>query len=307
MQTDKSNQGGRELEATAAAAGTKQMTSAAGDGTDTRIGDFVSHYRIESRLGAGGMGQVFLAEDVALGRNVALKILPDSFSPALRERLFREAWASARVQHPAIATFYEAGEADGVAFVAMEYVDGWTLKDEIEKGPIPTQRAVTLISRLLESLAHAHSAEILHRDIKPANIMCTKGDGAKLLDFGLARHAEQLDGSSNHSKTELPADAVCEETLEFAPDTSASGSRQLDSLDGLTRHGAILGTLGYMSPEQLSGSAVDVRTDIFAVGAVLHEMLAGQPAFPVPRRVSGCMPRCERRRLESTSAKSRTP
>jgi serine/threonine protein kinase len=200
--------------------------------TDDRwSGRTISHYRIERKLGAGGMGQVFLATDVALGRPAALKILPDAFSPALRERLFREAWASARLQHPAIATFFEAGESDDVAFIAMEYVAGRTLRDEIGTGPISFDRAISLVCCLLEALSHAHAAEILHRDIKPANIMCTESGAAKLLDFGLAKHAVGSKPASTDARvaattTAKPSRLARDEATElYLPDLAQIGSQ----------------------------------------------------------------------------------
>jgi serine/threonine protein kinase/tetratricopeptide (TPR) repeat protein len=255
-------------------------------GESSPVGRSISHYRIERQLGAGGMGRVYLATDVALGRPAALKILPDSFTPTLRDRLFREAWASARLQHPAIATFYEAGEADGVAFVAMEYVAGRTLHEQLVGGPIAFDRAVTLICCILEALAHAHAAEILHRDIKPANIMCTGGGAAKLLDFGLAKHAVMDSGESALQVQEVsdlnsPDSGVTAETETIIwTDGAPWEQRREDTQTDLTQAGTILGTIGYMSPEQLSGAPVDARTDIFAVGAVLYETLTGRPAFP---------------------------
>ena len=215
------------------------------------IGRTLSHYLLEARLGAGGMGEVYRARDLALGRVVAVKVLPAGFGDALRDRLVREAQASARLQHPAIATFYEAGEADGTAFIAMEYVAGRTLRELLKAGPLAPDRAVALVCSLLEALAHAHAAGILHRDIKPENIIVDNEWRAKLLDFGLASFL--LVG-------EDPGAAL----------TAAA----------LTGVGTIVGTVGYMSPEQIRGERVDARTDVFAAGAVLYEALGGRPAFP---------------------------
>lgn len=271
-------------EQTKTCAADKSDSQASLSSGDRDVGRSICHYRIERKLGVGGMGEVYLATDVALGRQVALKVLPESYSPSLRERLLREAWASARLQHPAIATFYEAGEADGVAFIAMEYVAGRTLRDELDTGPIAFDRAVTMVCCILEALSHAHAAEILHRDIKPANIMCTEDGAAKLLDFGLAKHAvmdrtesKLRSGGINAADAVFP---VAEETHVYAPESTLSQWKQLDSIGDLTEFGTVLGTLGYMSPEQLRGEPVDARTDIFAVGAVLYETLTGRPAFP---------------------------
>src|SRR5262249_18810559 len=149
------------------------------------IGHRVSHYRIESRLGKGGMGEVYLARDLALGRLAALKLLPGSFDAGLRRRLLREADAARRLQHPGIATYFEGGEVDGTAFVATEYVEGETLRSRLARGAMAPADALPLASGLLEALCHAHAAGIIHRDIKPENIMVTGATTAKLLDFGL--------------------------------------------------------------------------------------------------------------------------
>jgi len=214
------------------------------------LGRTLSHYRVEKRLGAGGMGEVFLARDLALGRMAAVKVLSASLTPEARARLFREAQACARLQHPAIATFFEAGEADGVAFLAMEFVAGETLRDRLRRGPLSLAEALSISGALLEALGHAHAAGVLHRDIKPENIMVTGDHLAKLLDFGIARLQE--------------SDAESEAATEI----------------GLTQPGAVIGTLGYMSPEQLKAEPLDERTDLFSFGAVFYEMLAGRPAFP---------------------------
>jgi serine/threonine-protein kinase len=211
----------------------------------------LSHYRIERRLGAGGMGEVWLAEDLALGRPAALKLLPQGFDPELRRRLLREAEASGRLQHPAIATFFESGEHEGIAFIAMEYVAGESLRARLAGGPLPEDTATAIASGLLEALGHAHAAGVLHRDLKPENVQVVGECQVKLLDFGLARH---LLATHAVSRTHT----------------------------ALTEAGAVVGTFGYMAPEQLSGGSVDARTDLFALGAVLYEMLAGAPAFPGP-------------------------
>jgi len=205
----------------------------------------IAHYEIEERLGQGGMGEVFRARDLALGRTVAIKVLPASFSDDLKSRLLQEAEAARRLQHPGIATFFEAGEDHGTAFIAMEHVSGNTLRARLREGALPRAEALAVASGLLEALGHAHHAGIVHRDIKPENIMLAQDGAAKLLDFGLA-------------VTSLLDDATRTK---------------------LTATGAIVGTPGYMAPEQLNGEAVDARTDLFAVGAVLYEMIAGRPAF----------------------------
>jgi serine/threonine protein kinase len=155
------------------------------------IGRTLSHYLIEQRLGAGGMGTVYLARDLALGRPAAVKVVTDVLDDSLRQRLLREADASARLQHPAIATFYESGEADDVAFIAMEYVRGRTLRERLGGGPLPVNEVLAIGAALLEALNHAHAAGILHRDIKPENVMLADTGAPKLLDFGLARRARE--------------------------------------------------------------------------------------------------------------------
>ena len=209
----------------------------------------LSHYRIESRLGEGGMGVVYLARDLALGRSAALKVVANHVDADLKDRFLREADASARLQHPAIATFYESSQADGQAFIAMEYVRGRTLRELLNGGALPPRTAIAIASTVLEALNHAHAARILHRDIKPENIIVTADGAPKLLDFGLAR---ALGGT--------------------APKTDTT----VANLTG----GRILGTVGYMSPEQLRGEELDAASDLFALGTVLYEMASGRPAFP---------------------------
>lgn len=213
------------------------------------IGRTLSHYRLESRLGAGGMGSVYRTRDLALGRDVALKVVTNEYDPSLRERLLREAETGARLQHPVIATFFESGESEGTAFIAMEYVRGWTLRDRLGGGPLEPDRALAIACALLEALHHAHTLGILHRDIKPENVMLTESGTPKLLDFGLARALRSPDPAHDETLVDLTG-------------------------------GRIAGTPGYMSPEQLNGTDLDARSDIFALGALLYELLAGRPAFP---------------------------
>lgn len=212
------------------------------------IGRTLAHYRIDQRLGAGGMGAVYLARDLALGRPVAIKVVGSDLDPSLRERLLREAAACARLQHPAIATFYESGETPEGAFIAMEYVRGATLRDRLAAGPLPLRDALAIAAALLEALNHAHAAGIVHRDIKPENIMLPREGPPKLLDFGLAR---------------------------FGADAQAGAA----TATNLTA-GRLLGTFGYMAPEQITTDDVDGRADLFAVGAVVYEMISGRAAFP---------------------------
>ena len=216
--------------------------------TPHRAGSRVSHYRIESFIGAGGMGSVYRAHDVALGRPAALKMLPATFSPSLQKRLRDEADACAQLQHPNIATYFESGGSAEGSFIAMELVDGETLRAALRAGPLPVEQAIGVACCLLEALSHAHSVGILHRDIKPENVMITGPSSAKLLDFGLAQHFV-IEPSSDAQTADLPSEAV-------------------------------VGTIGYMSPEQIANAHLDERSDLFQVGAVLYEALGGVPAFP---------------------------
>jgi TolB-like protein/Tfp pilus assembly protein PilF/predicted Ser/Thr protein kinase len=218
--------------------------------TGSLVGRRLTHYLVERRIGEGGMGEVYLARDLALGRNAALKVLRPDLAGDLPERLRREAHAFARLQHPWIATFYEADEADGVSFLAMEYVAGETLRERLRQGPLRPEHALAVASCLLEALAHAHAAGILHRDLKPENVVAVGSDAAKLLDFGIA--ARWSDGAAGV----LPG-----ATLTEWGDSTA-------------------GTAGYSAPEQLRGLPVDARADIFSAGAVLYEAATGRPAFP---------------------------
>ncbi len=215
-------------------------------------GEMLGHYEVVEWLGAGGMGEVFRVRDVALGRSAALKRLPTRFTSELRRRLLLEAEASAKLQHPAIATFYETGEWQGEAFIAMEFVAGDTLRARLNAGALPIEEALRVARCLLEALEHAHAAGVIHCDIKPENIMVTGPGAAKLLDFGLAR---QLFASGATPPTAGPRGAM-----------RGSAAR-------------IAGTLGYMAPEQLRGEVLDVRTDVFQVALVLYEMLCGRRAL----------------------------
>jgi serine/threonine protein kinase/tetratricopeptide (TPR) repeat protein len=220
-----------------------------------RAGRVLGHYRLGSILGEGGMGEVYQAEDLALGRVVAVKLLRNGVQDHLRERLRKESEACARLEHPAIATFYEYGQTDGLDFLAMEYVAGETLRSLTDSGSMPGKIAIDLTCMLLEGLVHAHASGIVHRDIKPENVIVTAGGIPKLLDFGIAKEL-------------------------FLPPSAGQTYDTETIVPGLTAHGTIMGSPGYMSPEQLRGEAVDERTDIFSLGAVLYEMLAGEPAFP---------------------------
>ncbi len=212
-------------------------------------------YEIIAQLGAGGMGEVYQARDTRLERTVAIKILPAQLSddPTRRQRFEREAKTISSLNHPHICTLYDIGRQDGVDFIVMEYVEGVTLVARLEKGPLPTAEVLEYGIQLASALDKAHRSGVTHRDLKPGNIMLTKS-GAKLLDFGLAKAAPPLTGGATLTNVAAHADPV-------------------------TREGAVVGTVPYMSPEQVEGKEVDARSDIFSLGAVLYEMVTGGRAF----------------------------
>jgi serine/threonine-protein kinase len=222
-------------------------------------GDVLGPYRIEALLGVGGMGEVYRARDTRLGRDAALKVIAPRLlgDPSLRRRFEIEARAASVLNHPAIVTIYDVGEADGTSWIAMEWIEGRTLRQLLSEGALPLGRVLAIARQIAEGLAAAHAKGIVHRDLKPENIMLRADGGAKILDFGLAR--QTLVQTMEQSNSQM--------------DTAAALGR------AATLEGAIFGTIGYMSPEQASGRAVDFHSDQFSFGLILYEMLAGRRAF----------------------------
>ena len=216
------------------------------------IGRTLSHYEIIGQLGAGGMGVVYRANDTLLQRAVALKVLPaDAMADESRQRRFlQEARAASALNHPHIVTIYDVIHEDGVYAIVMELIDGTSLQELVERGPVPVQQAVSIARQIADALAVAHAAGIVHRDLKPANVLVTPRGHAKVLDFGIAK-LDPIYGTGTESNTRT----------------------------ALTMMGTVVGTAAYMSPEQARGEPVDARTDVFSLGVVLYEMLSGRSPF----------------------------
>lgn len=235
---------GAFLESPAWAAAPELLSESAAE--NSLAGRLIGPYRVREEVGRGGMGVVYAAEDVRLGRVVALKMLPPAFSrdAVARERLAREARAAAALSHPAIATIYALEDIDGDLFIASELVEGSTLRAALAAGPLPRERRLDTLIQIAEALCAAHRHGIVHRDLKPENVLCTADGRVKVVDFGIARHLT-------------------------VPEATA----------GLTLTGAQLGTPGYMAPEQLRGRPIDARADIFAFGVMAYELATGTHPF----------------------------
>src|SRR5262245_49393316 len=220
------------------------------------IGQQLGSYEITALLGKGGMGEVYRARDLKLKRDVAIKILPDEFSRDANRvsRFQREAEVLASLNHPNIAAIYDVQEANDSRFLVLELVEGETLADRLERGPIPIDQALRIAKNICEALEAAHEKGVIHRDLKPGNVNITPDDKVKVLDFGLAK---ALDGSASGV------------AMSNSPTLTLAG----------TSAGVILGTAAYMSPEQARGRASDQRSDVFSFGCVLFEMLTGRQAF----------------------------
>src|SRR6202795_4543483 len=218
-------------------------------------GQKIGPYEVSGQIGAGGMGEVYKARDPRLGRDVAIKVLPSSFSSDSDrlQRVAQEARAAAALNHPNILAIFDIGEDKGAPYVVSELLEGETLRDRLRSGALSIRKAIDFALQIAHGLAAAHDKGIVHRDLKPENLFVTKEGRVKILDFGLAKLTQTESGSG--PQTNLP--------------TATAG----------TEPGVVMGTLGYMSPEQIKGKPADARSDLFSFGAILYEMLSGKRAF----------------------------
>ena len=233
-------------------------------------------YDVLSPLGAGGMGEVYLARDTRLERTVAIKILPAHLSddPEARQRFDREARAISSLNHPNICTLHDVGHQDGIDYLVMEYLQGETLDSRLQKGPMPLKQSLECGIQICDALEKAHRAGIVHRDLKPGNIMLT-ASGAKLLDFGLAKPTAMLGTKPLSGQG------------KFTPSTPTMNLSMLQTSPGtLTQQGTIVGTFQFMAPEVLQGQEADPRSDIFSFGCVLYQMITGRRAFEGKSQIS---------------------
>src|SRR5262245_43976207 len=243
---------GRFIEKSAVGLATKVIQN---QEADSLVGQTIDHYKISESIGAGGMGEVYLATDIVAGRKAALKLLPLRFTGDTErlERFEREARAVVGLNHPNVVTVYEIGEENSIHYIASELIDGETLRQRLTRGPMQLNEALDVAIQVASALGAAHQAGIVHRDIKPENIMLRPDGYAKVVDFGIAKLAEQ----------ELPTSMPKDEALLLVE----------------TNLGSVLGTVRYMSPEQARGGHVDETTDIWSVGVVLYEMITGHVPF----------------------------
>src|SRR5262252_7542050 len=220
-----------------------------------KAGSRLGPYEVLSPLGAGGMGEVYRARDTRLGREVAIKVLPAGLSadPERLKRFEREARSASSLNHPNIVTIYDIGSEGGVSYIAMELVKGEPLRSELVEGALPVKRLLQIGAQIAEGLAKAHAAGIVHRDLKPENVMVTEDDHVKILDFGLAKLTQ--------------------------PESSGGQTTIAPTVSGATQDGVIVGTVGYMSPEQATGGTIDYRSDQFSLGSILYELSTGRRAF----------------------------
>jgi len=220
----------------------------------TLVNQTISHYKIVSKIGAGGMGEVYCAHDSRLDREVAIKLLPADFAND-QERLRRfeqEAKATSALNHPNILSVYDIGEHEGSPFIVSELLEGGELRERLDEMPIPLRKVIEYAQQIVSGLSAAHEKGVVHRDLKPENVFITKDDRVKILDFGLAKLRGAKSDESNSDDATRKA---------------------------ITNPGVVMGTVGYMSPEQVRGQTTDHRSDIFSFGAILHEMITGRRAF----------------------------